>query len=75
MIIVGTPGEENCGGKEMLLQKDGFRGIDVALMAHPSPINALKVSFLASQLVSCVWFTPQTNPPVNVQTRCFIGTL
>lgn len=51
VVISGTPGEENCGGKEMLLQKDGFSGIDVALTAHPGTMDAIEPGFFATQHV------------------------
>lgn len=35
LCIIGTPAEENGGGKIQLLQKNAFAGVDLALMAHP----------------------------------------
>ncbi|XP_040077037.1 peptidase M20 domain-containing protein 2-like [Ixodes scapularis] len=52
VLVLGTPAEENCGGKEMLLQKGAFRDVDVALMAHPGRRDALKMGFTASQHLS-----------------------
>ncbi|KAH6919657.1 hypothetical protein HPB50_029355 [Hyalomma asiaticum] len=46
---MGTPGEENCGGKEMLLQKGAFTDIDVAMMVHPSTSDMLRPGISARQ--------------------------
>ena len=36
VVLIGTPGEENGGGKVLLLEKGGFDDIDFAMMIHPS---------------------------------------
>jgi amidohydrolase len=36
IIVIGTPAEEGGGGKIKLIEKGVFKGIDMALMAHPS---------------------------------------
>lgn len=38
--LYGTPAEEGGGGKIELLKKGAFRGLDLALMAHPSPVDS-----------------------------------
>ncbi|KAL1484817.1 hypothetical protein MTO96_049945, partial [Rhipicephalus appendiculatus] len=43
------PGEENCGGKQMLIDKGAFEDIDIALMSHPFPYEALRTGFTARQ--------------------------
>ena len=35
--MLGTPAEENYGGKIMLLEKGGLAGMDVSMMVHPKP--------------------------------------
>lgn len=52
VVVLGTPGEENCGGKQMLIDKGAFKDIDIALMAHPFPYEALRTSFTARQQVT-----------------------
>lgn len=37
IILLGTPGEEGGGGKAMLLERGGYKDMDVCLMCHPSP--------------------------------------
>ena len=39
LVVLGTPAEENGGGKILLLEAGVFEGVDVALMAHPSPAD------------------------------------
>ncbi len=39
LLILGTPGEEGEGGKVIMLERGAFEGVDVALMAHPSPVD------------------------------------
>ncbi len=36
IIILGTPGEEGGGGKILLLRAGAFKGVDAAMMAHPT---------------------------------------
>lgn len=52
VVVLGTPGEENCGGKQMLIDKGAFKDIDIALMSHPFPYEALRVAFTARQQVT-----------------------
>ncbi|HLA17925.1 MAG TPA: M20 family metallopeptidase [Dehalococcoidia bacterium] len=39
LLVLGTPAEENMGGKIILIERGAFDGVDVALMAHPSPAD------------------------------------
>lgn len=38
--LYGTPAEEGGGGKIELLKRGAFQGLDLALMAHPSPVDS-----------------------------------
>ncbi|MEV7604021.1 M20 family metallopeptidase [Paenarthrobacter sp. NPDC089322] len=38
--VYGTPAEEGGGGKIELLKKGAFQGLDLAMMAHPSPVDS-----------------------------------
>ncbi|MDQ0092988.1 M20 family metallopeptidase [Paeniglutamicibacter psychrophenolicus] len=42
--VYGTPAEEGGGGKIELLKKGAFRGLDLAMMAHPSPVDSAEAS-------------------------------
>jgi len=56
LLVMGTPAEEGGGGKIKMIKNEGFKGIDAALMAHPSnktrivarmyAISHLKFTFL-----------------------------
>lgn len=37
--VYGTPAEEGGGGKIELLDKGAFAGLDLAMMAHPAPVD------------------------------------
>jgi len=36
VVILGTPAEESAGGKVRMVERGAVKGVDVALMAHPS---------------------------------------
>lgn len=37
--VYGTPAEEGGGGKVELLERGAFAGLDLAMMAHPAPVD------------------------------------
>lgn len=37
--VYGTPAEEGGGGKIEMLERDAFAGLDLAMMAHPAPVD------------------------------------
>jgi amidohydrolase len=39
LLVLGTPAEEGGGGKILMLHRGAFEGVDVALMAHPAPVD------------------------------------
>jgi amidohydrolase len=39
IVVLGTPAEEDLGGKVMLIYRDAFKSVDAALMAHPAPVE------------------------------------
>ena len=39
LVVLGTPAEEDLGGKAIMLEHGVFEDIDVALMAHPAPAD------------------------------------
>lgn len=47
VVIIGTPGEEGGGGKIHLINKGIFKGIDAAMMIHPSSKNKVVRRMLA----------------------------
>ncbi len=47
VAVVGTPGEENIGGKVIMVREGVFSGFDAALMAHPGDRWSLDQRLLA----------------------------
>ncbi|WP_136520705.1 amidohydrolase [Cellulomonas telluris] len=39
VVLLGTPGEEGGGGKELLARAGAFDGVDAVLMVHPSGVD------------------------------------
>ena len=39
LVVLGTPAEEDIGGKQLLLDRGAFAGVDAALMVHPAPVE------------------------------------
>ena len=55
LLVVGTPAEENIGGKAIMLERGAFEGVDVALMAHPSPVDVDMPPMYGVQQVDVVY--------------------
>ena len=47
LTVMGTPAEENLGGKINLVENNAFKGVDIAMMVHPAPYSILKTQFVA----------------------------
>eukprot|EP00746_Dinoflagellata_sp_MGD_P023351 gnl/MRDRNA2_/MRDRNA2_15468_c0_seq1.p1 gnl/MRDRNA2_/MRDRNA2_15468_c0~~gnl/MRDRNA2_/MRDRNA2_15468_c0_seq1.p1 ORF type:complete len:480 (+),score=91.65 gnl/MRDRNA2_/MRDRNA2_15468_c0_seq1:126-1565(+) len=47
VVLLGTPAEEACGGKQELLDRGAFADVDCSMMVHPAPYSALYVPFLS----------------------------
>ena len=47
MTVLGTPAEEGGGGKVFLIERGGFEGIDIVMMAHPAPYEIIMPNHLA----------------------------
>lgn len=45
--MLGTPAEEDGGGKVDLLQEGAFQDLDVVFMAHPTQKNAIYLPAMA----------------------------
>lgn len=52
IVVLGTPGQENFGGKEILLQKGAFKDTDAALLAHPATLDSVKLPLAAGQQIT-----------------------
>lgn len=49
LVIYGTPAEETCGGKTIMMENGCFQDIDVALMMHGGPDTCVDVKSMASR--------------------------
>ncbi len=49
VAILGTPAEEGGGGKITLLQQGAFKGVDAAMMAHPTDVEFSTIPALATR--------------------------
>ena len=39
IVVLGTPAEEDIGGKAIMIERGAFNDVDVALMVHPAPLE------------------------------------
>jgi amidohydrolase len=49
VTVLGTPAEENGGGKILLLERGAFAGVHAAMMVHPAPFDAVEPPMIAFQ--------------------------
>ena len=49
ITVLGTPAEENGGGKILLLERGAFAGVHAAMMVHPAPMDSDQPAMLAFQ--------------------------
>jgi amidohydrolase len=49
VTVMGTPAEENGGGKIILLERGAFAGAHLAMMIHPAPLDSVEPATLAFQ--------------------------
>ena len=49
--MIGTPAEEvgNASGKILLLERNAFAGIHVAMMVHPAPVEMIETQMKCSE--------------------------
>ena len=46
--VIGTPAEENGGGKILMLDRGAFKNIHVAMMVHPAPFDIIDPNIIAA---------------------------
>ena len=49
VTVLGTPAEENGGGKILLLERGAFAGVHAAMMVHPAPLDGAEPAMIAFQ--------------------------
>ena len=55
IVVVGTPAEETIGGKVVMANRGIFRGLDAALMFHPSTENRVNTTSLACHSLEVIY--------------------
>lgn len=55
LVLLGTPGEENIGGKINMVTEGVFDGIDAAMMFHPSDQNVVGKSSLSCSSLEIIF--------------------
>jgi metal-dependent amidase/aminoacylase/carboxypeptidase family protein len=70
---MGTPAEEDGGGKKRLLDAGAFDGVNFAMMVHPSPIDVLEPAILSVEDVMNLisfYFRKLTFEEFSVSFQC-----
>jgi amidohydrolase len=49
VTVLGTPAEENGGGKIILMKRGAFAGVHAAMMVHPAPLDGAEPPMIAFQ--------------------------
>lgn len=47
VVVLGTPAEEDGGGKQLMAEAGAFEGVDAALMVHPADADLILMTSLA----------------------------
>ncbi len=55
IVVIGTPAEETIGGKVVMARRGVFRGLDAAMMFHPSTENRVYTTSLACHSLEVVF--------------------
>ncbi len=55
VAVFGTPAEEGGGGKVVMVQRGAFKGVDAAMIFHPSTTNMVHGGSLASTRVNIIF--------------------
>ncbi len=55
IVVIGTPAEETIGGKVVMADRGVFRGLDAALMFHPSTENRVYTTSLACHSLEVIY--------------------
>lgn len=64
--VYGTPAEEGGGGKIELLKRGAFAGLDLAMMAHPAPVDVAEAEpFAVTHSHVTYRGRPRTPPPTR----------
>jgi amidohydrolase len=65
IVVIGTPAEENYGGKIVMTSKGAFSDLDVAMLVHPDNIDAATIFALACQQMTIEFFGKSSHASAN----------
>ncbi len=65
IVVIGTPAEENYGGKIVMTTKGAFSDLDVAMLVHPDTVDAATIFALACQQMTIEFFGKSSHASAN----------
>jgi len=65
VVVIGTPAEENYGGKIVMTTKGAFADLDVAMLVHPDTVDAATIFALACQQMTIEFFGKSSHASAN----------
>jgi amidohydrolase len=65
VVVIGTPAEENYGGKIVMSRKGAFDDLDAAILVHPDSVDIAAVSAIACQQMNVEFFGKSSHASAN----------
>jgi len=65
VVVIGTPAEENYGGKIVMSRKGAFDDLDAAILVHPDSVDIASVPAIACQQMNVEFFGKSSHASAN----------
>ena len=65
IVVIGTPAEENYGGKIVMARKGAFSDLDAAMLVHPDTVDIAVVPAIACQQMNVEFFGKAAHASAN----------
>jgi amidohydrolase len=65
IVVIGTPAEENYGGKIVMARKGAFDDLDAAILVHPDSVDIAAVPAIACQQMNVEFFGKAAHASAN----------
>jgi amidohydrolase len=65
VVVIGTPAEENYGGKIVMARKGAFDDLDAAILVHPDSVDIAAVPAIACQQMNVEFFGKAAHASAN----------
>jgi amidohydrolase len=65
IVVIGTPAEENYGGKIVMARKGAFNELDAAILVHPDVVDIAVVPAIACQQMNVEFFGKASHASAN----------